>query len=85
VRESYRESDKVKKRSIMNISDWSSEKIAAFYALLKGKQLVARDEILLSGGGTDVVKKLPNKLRPDQSAILNALKLKLPSLVKQVA
>jgi hypothetical protein len=35
--------------------------------------------------GTDVVKKLPNKLRPDQSAILNALKLRLPSLVKQVA
>jgi len=50
VRESYREGDKVKKRSIMNISDWSSEKIAAFDALLKDKQLVARDEIVLSGG-----------------------------------
>jgi transposase len=35
--------------------------------------------------GTDVVKKLPSKLRPDQSAILNALKLRLPSLVKVVA
>jgi transposase len=35
--------------------------------------------------GNDVVKKLPGKLRPDQSAILNALKLRLPSLVKPVA
>ena len=50
VRESYREGDKVKKRSLLNISDWSSEKIAAFDALLKGKQLVVRDEVLLGGG-----------------------------------
>jgi transposase len=35
--------------------------------------------------GTDVVKKSPSKLRSDQSAILNALKLRLPSLVKVVA
>ncbi len=35
--------------------------------------------------GSDVVAKLPSKLRPDQSAILNALKLRLPSLVKLVA
>jgi len=35
--------------------------------------------------GNDIVKKLPNKLRPDQSAILHALKLRLPSLVKLVA
>jgi len=35
--------------------------------------------------GGEVVKKLPSELRPDQSAILNALRLKLPSLVKLVA
>lgn len=35
--------------------------------------------------GNDIVKKLPSKLRPEQSAILNALKLRLPSLVKLVA
>jgi transposase len=35
--------------------------------------------------GTTVVKTLPSTLRPDQSAILNALKLRLPSLVKIVA
>lgn len=34
--------------------------------------------------GNDIVKKLPSKLRRDQSAILNALKLRLPSLVKLV-
>jgi transposase len=35
--------------------------------------------------GDDVVKKLPAKLRADQTAILKALKLQLPSLVKLVA
>jgi transposase len=35
--------------------------------------------------GNAVVRKLPGKLRPDQSAILNALKLRLPSLVKLLA
>lgn len=35
--------------------------------------------------GTNTVKKLPSTLRPDQSAILNALELHLPSLVKPVA
>jgi len=50
VRESYREGAKVKKRSIMNISDWSAEKIAALDALLKDKQLVSRDEVELGGG-----------------------------------
>jgi len=35
--------------------------------------------------GNSAVKKLPSTLRPDQSAILTALKLHLPSLVKPVA
>ena len=35
--------------------------------------------------GNDLVKKLPGKLRPDQSAILKGLKLGLPSLVKLLA
>jgi transposase len=34
--------------------------------------------------GNDIVSKLPSKLRPDQSVLLNALKLRLPSLVKLV-
>jgi transposase len=35
--------------------------------------------------GSDVVKKLPTQMRLDQSEILKALKLRLPSLVKPVA
>ena len=35
--------------------------------------------------GSDVVKKLPTQMRSDQSAILKALKLRLPTLVKPVA
>lgn len=34
--------------------------------------------------GDNIVKKLPSKLRQDQSAILKALKIRLPSLVKPV-
>jgi hypothetical protein len=34
--------------------------------------------------GNNVVKKLPSTLRSEQSAILTALKLHLPSLVKPV-
>jgi hypothetical protein len=50
VRESYREGNKVKKRSIMNISDWTAEKIAAFDALLKDKPLVSPEELEIGGG-----------------------------------
>ena len=35
--------------------------------------------------GSEIVQKLPSKLRPDQSAILNALKFQLPSSIKPVA
>lgn len=50
VRESFREGGKVKKRSIMNISDWTADKIAALDALLKDKPLVSREELKLGGG-----------------------------------
>ncbi|NJO36792.1 MAG: hypothetical protein HC871_03130 [Rhizobiales bacterium] len=36
LRESYRENGKVKKRTLLNLSDWPPEKIEAFKALLKG-------------------------------------------------
>ena len=35
--------------------------------------------------GSDALKKLPSELRPDQSAILDALALQLPSSVKRIA
>ncbi len=50
VRESYREDGRVKKRSIMNISDWTAEKIAAFDALLKDKPLVSSADLEIAGG-----------------------------------
>ena len=36
LRESYREGGKVKKRTLLNLSDWPRERIAGFKALLKG-------------------------------------------------
>ena len=36
LRESYREAGKVKKRTLLNLSDWPHERIAGFKALLKG-------------------------------------------------
>jgi hypothetical protein len=35
LRESYREAGKVKKRTLLNLSDWPHERIASFRALLK--------------------------------------------------
>lgn len=50
VRESYRENGKVKKRTVLNISNWPAEKIAAFDAILKDKPLVSHEELELVGG-----------------------------------
>jgi hypothetical protein len=36
LRESYREGDKVKKRTLANLSDWPAQKIAALKAVLRG-------------------------------------------------
>src|SRR5215469_16069306 len=36
LRESYREGGKVKKRTLLNLSDWPAERIAGFKMLLKG-------------------------------------------------
>jgi transposase len=36
LRESYREGGRVKKRTLLNLSDWPAERIAGFKALLKG-------------------------------------------------
>jgi hypothetical protein len=50
VRESYREDGKVKKRTVLNISDWPAEKIAAFDALLKDQALISREQLELGCG-----------------------------------
>src|SRR5260370_40288388 len=43
LRESYREAGKVKKRTLLNLSDWSHERIAGFKGLLKGGTVMPRD------------------------------------------
>src|SRR5436189_5031585 len=40
LRESYREAGKVKKRTLLNLSDWPHERIAGFKVLLKGGTVV---------------------------------------------
>src|SRR5580704_34074 len=44
LRESYREAGKVKKRTLLNLSDWPHERIAGFKALLKGGTVIPQDQ-----------------------------------------
>ena len=45
LRESWRENDKVMKRTLANISDWPPEKVAALRQVLKNEPLVSPSEI----------------------------------------
>jgi hypothetical protein len=44
LRESYRDNGKVKKRTLLNLSDWPSERIEAFKILLKGGTAIPAGE-----------------------------------------
>jgi hypothetical protein len=44
LRESYREGGKVKKRTLLNLSDWPADRIAGFKMLLKGGTVIPRDQ-----------------------------------------
>lgn len=44
LRESYRDSGKIKKRTLLNLSDWSPKMIQGFKALLKGGTVVPADQ-----------------------------------------
>ena len=55
LRESYREGGKVKKRTLLNISDWPRERIAGFKALLKGGTVIPADQEAIS-----IVRSLPH-------------------------
>jgi hypothetical protein len=46
LRESYREGDKVKSRTLANLSHWSDDKIDALRRVLKGEALVSPTEQL---------------------------------------
>ncbi len=45
LRESWRENDKVMKRTLANISDWPLEKVAALRRVLKNEPLVSPSEV----------------------------------------
>src|SRR6516164_4627860 len=44
LRESYREGGKVKKRALLNLSDWSADRVAGFKMLLKGGTVIPQDQ-----------------------------------------
>jgi hypothetical protein len=54
LRESYRDGDKVKNRTIANLSKWPSEKVEALRAVLRGDQLVP------AGEGLEIVRAMPH-------------------------
>src|SRR6266852_6288615 len=55
LRESYREAGKVKKRTLLNLSDWPHERIAGFKALLKGGTVIPRDRDAIT-----IIRSLPH-------------------------
>ena len=54
LRESYRDGDKVKNRTIANLSKWPEEKVAALRAVLRG------DKLLPAGEGLEIVRAVPH-------------------------
>ena len=54
LRESYRDGDKVKNRTLKNLSDWPAERIELLRAVLRGDRLVP------AGAGVEIVRALPH-------------------------
>lgn len=54
LRESYRDGDKVKNRTLKNLSDWPGERIELLRAVLRGDRLVP------AGEGVEIVRALPH-------------------------
>jgi hypothetical protein len=55
LRESYREAGKVKKRTLLNLSDWPHERIAGFKALLKGGTVIPKAQEAIT-----IIRSLPH-------------------------
>jgi hypothetical protein len=55
LRESYRDDGKVKKRTLANLTDWPTELVEGFRALLKGGKVVSAE-----GGGISILRTLPH-------------------------
>ena len=54
LRESYRDGDKVKNRTLANLSDWLPDRIETLRAALRGDKLVP------AGEGLEIVRSLPH-------------------------
>jgi hypothetical protein len=54
LRESYRDGDKVKNRTLANLSDWPTDRIETLRAALRGDKLVP------AGEGLEIVRALPH-------------------------
>src|SRR5512143_223026 len=48
LRESYRDGDKVRKRTLLNLTDWPADLVAGFRALLKGGTVIPADQDALT-------------------------------------
>ena len=55
LRESYREGGKVKKRTLLNFSDWPADRIAGFKMLLKGGTVIPSDQQAIT-----IIRSLPH-------------------------
>ena len=55
LRESYRDGGKVRKRTLLNLSDWPAELVAGFRALLKGGTVIPAGQEVLT-----VIRSLPH-------------------------
>src|SRR5262249_46127856 len=55
LRESYREGGRVKKRTLLNLSDWPADRIAGFKMLLKGGTVVPGDQQAIT-----IIRSLPH-------------------------
>jgi hypothetical protein len=56
LRESYRDGDKVKKRTLLNLSDWPAERVEGLRALLKGGVVTPAGV----GVGVEITRSLPH-------------------------
>src|SRR3954453_19402437 len=54
LRESYRDGDKVKNRTLANLSKWPTQKVEALRAVLRG------DPLMPVGGGLEIVRAQPH-------------------------
>ncbi len=55
LRESYREAGRIKKRTLLNLSDWPHERIAGFKALLNGGTVIAQGQDAIA-----IIRALPH-------------------------